>query len=381
MAAAVALELDFWPALQQLLNKKSTFEGACSSARSELETRPSAALSPAAQTALSRTRTLLRSRFTGRPFLVAGRQLFLSAQQAAVASGDSKLAAQLGQYVAECNGWLREEPEGSGDGTAAAPTSTSTRGFLFEGQLSGQEQPPARPASLLEQLLGGAMGQQLAAAAAAAQAQQAAQQQGGSGADSQQQQGQQQEQQGDAGSDAEADADAGAGANADAVAGAGQQASVVAGQPQVAPSAEVMEAIERELDAIAVQIMEETGQDAAAQRAAPPASKAAVARLPVETLTAQRLQQLGGEGTRCPVCMEELCEGDEVQVMPCNQGHVFHPPCLRPWLEQHNSCPTCRHELPTDDQRYERAKVREAEEAEERRGAENALSHNEFLYI
>ena len=38
-----------------------------------------------------------------------------------------------------------------------------------------------------------------------------------------------------------------------------------------------------------------------------------------------------------------------------------------------------RHELPTDDQQYERRKEREREEAEERRGAENAVSHNEFL--
>ena len=44
-------------------------------------------------------------------------------------------------------------------------------------------------------------------------------------------------------------------------------------------------------------------------------------------------------------------------------------------------CSVCRHELPTDDQPYERAKVRAKEEREERAGVENALSHNEFLYI
>lgn len=39
--------------------------------------------------------------------------------------------------------------------------------------------------------------------------------------------------------------------------------------------------------------------------------------------------------------------GDEVQVLPCEGRHVFHPPCLAPWLAEHNSCPTCRCELPS----------------------------------
>ena len=43
--------------------------------------------------------------------------------------------------------------------------------------------------------------------------------------------------------------------------------------------------------------------------------------------------------------------GQSVQVMPCSAAHAFHPPCLKPWLAQHNSCPICRHELPTDDER------------------------------
>ena len=62
-----------------------------------------------------------------------------------------------------------------------------------------------------------------------------------------------------------------------------------------------MEAIERELDAIAVQIMEESGQEV--HRAPPPASKKVVAALPIESLTAERLLDLGGAGVRCPVCM------------------------------------------------------------------------------
>lgn len=136
-----------------------------------------------------------------------------------------------------------------------------------------------------------------------------------------------------------------------------------------------------ELDAIAVQIMEESGQGAPAG-AAPPASKKAVAALPREALTGARLAELGAGGAappQCAVCQEEFAEGDEAQALPCR--HIFHPPCLAPWLREHNSCPTCRLELPTDDQRYERDKERRAEEAEERKGAENALSHSEFLYL
>ena len=41
----------------------------------------------------------------------------------------------------------------------------------------------------------------------------------------------------------------------------------------------------------------------------------------------------------------------------------------------------CRHELPTDDGRYERRKEREAAEKEAREGAANAVAHNDFLYL
>ncbi|VIO95443.1 CUE domain containing protein [Brugia malayi] len=44
----------------------------------------------------------------------------------------------------------------------------------------------------------------------------------------------------------------------------------------------------------------------------------------------------------CAVCWEQM---DSARKLPCN--HFFHEWCLRSWLEQDNSCPTCRLTLPS----------------------------------
>lgn len=113
-------------------------------------------------------------------------------------------------------------------------------------------------------------------------------------------------------------------------------------------------------------------------RGAPPASKKVVAKLPQVKVTHEDLQRLGAE-TVCCVCREALSVGDVMQEMPCH--HSFHPACLKPWLDEHNSCPVCRFELPTDDADYERNKERAKEDEEERRGIENALPEGEFMYL
>ena len=46
----------------------------------------------------------------------------------------------------------------------------------------------------------------------------------------------------------------------------------------------------------------------------------------------------------CVVCMEQIKK--DVAKLPC--GHSFHSSCLIPWLKVHSTCPTCRHQLPTD---------------------------------
>ena len=40
--------------------------------------------------------------------------------------------------------------------------------------------------------------------------------------------------------------------------------------------------------------------------------------------------------------------GEEWKVLPCS--HAFHTDCILPWVSEHNTCPVCRAELPTDDE-------------------------------
>ncbi|XP_022725131.1 E3 ubiquitin-protein ligase RING1-like [Durio zibethinus] len=81
----------------------------------------------------------------------------------------------------------------------------------------------------------------------------------------------------------------------------------------------------------------------------PPASKSAIDSLPSVKITKNHLNS---EFNQCAVCMDEYEEGAQAKQMPCK--HLYHKDCIIPWLELHNSCPVCRHELPTDDPDYER---------------------------
>uniref|UniRef100_K3XR74 RING-type domain-containing protein n=1 Tax=Setaria italica TaxID=4555 RepID=K3XR74_SETIT len=45
-------------------------------------------------------------------------------------------------------------------------------------------------------------------------------------------------------------------------------------------------------------------------------------------------------GRDCAVCMEELKPGVIAAVTPCE--HVYHPPCVAPWLQARGTCPLCR---------------------------------------
>ncbi|KAM7276516.1 hypothetical protein ACFE04_018382 [Oxalis oulophora] len=119
-------------------------------------------------------------------------------------------------------------------------------------------------------------------------------------------------------------------------------------------------------------------EDVNATPRVPPASKEVVAMLPVTTLTDEIIAKLEKDA-ECAICKENLVAGDKMQELPCR--HTFHPPCLKPWLDEHNSCPICRYELKTDDYAYESWKEREKEAEEERKGAANAVRGGEYMYV
>ena len=79
-----------------------------------------------------------------------------------------------------------------------------------------------------------------------------------------------------------------------------------------------------------------------------PADTATVNELPVVEVEEKHCKRNDDgklEMPTCPVCVEELSLGKKAMFMPC--GHSFDPDCLMPWLKDHNTCPVCRHELPT----------------------------------
>jgi hypothetical protein len=60
----------------------------------------------------------------------------------------------------------------------------------------------------------------------------------------------------------------------------------------------------------------------------------------------------------CIICQEPYEEGGRaIRIPVC--GHVYHEDCGMMWLTEHNTCPFCRRELPTDDPDYEAERRRQ----------------------
>ena len=87
----------------------------------------------------------------------------------------------------------------------------------------------------------------------------------------------------------------------------------------------------------------------------PPAAKKAIENLKKYKINEEKIKEFGFENS-CAVCKDEFNIGEECLSMPCN--HNFHKDCIIPWLNERNSCPVCRYELPTDDKDFEKMKKR-----------------------
>jgi hypothetical protein len=96
----------------------------------------------------------------------------------------------------------------------------------------------------------------------------------------------------------------------------------------------------------------------------PPASRSVVDKLEEIPITDEhcKLTTSTKEFPRCAICCEDLTE--KATKLPC--GHLFNKDCIGEWLGQHNQCPVCRHELPTDDAEYENRKKSSASSSSSR---------------
>ena len=91
----------------------------------------------------------------------------------------------------------------------------------------------------------------------------------------------------------------------------------------------------------------------------PPASKKVIENLDKITVNEDNLKNLRkdsgiSDDNSCAICKDNFEINQNLIYLPCK--HLFHDECILPWLKERNSCPTCRHELPTDDQEYETRK-------------------------
>lgn len=76
----------------------------------------------------------------------------------------------------------------------------------------------------------------------------------------------------------------------------------------------------------------------------PPVSKEVIDALPIINVKADQVDAK----LQCSVCWEDFTLDENVRQLPCT--HIYHEPCIRPWLELHGTCPICRQNLTNDEQ-------------------------------
>ncbi|XP_050364903.1 E3 ubiquitin-protein ligase AIP2 [Argentina anserina] len=304
--------------LQRDVSKKLKFEPAVAALTSLLRDRYSSSSPPLRNSyfaVVSRVATVLKTRYTSPGFWAAGLALFRLALTLVSAPAEK---TQLLSYISDAEKVVRQDDE---------PPSLSppNQGFLFEGHLTVDREPP-QPQWLVQSNL-------MASAATLFAAESS---------------------------------------------GAGRPVAETGsndGGGESESAANLLQSLIDNLDSV---LPPGILEDVRGAPRVPPASKKVVASLPVITITEEKLKKLGEEADCC-ICKENLAVNDKMQELPCK--HTFHPPCLKPWLDEHNSCAICRHELETDDHAYESWKEREREAEEDRKGAANAVRGGEYMYV
>uniref|UniRef100_A0A182NQG9 RING-type E3 ubiquitin transferase n=1 Tax=Anopheles dirus TaxID=7168 RepID=A0A182NQG9_9DIPT len=75
----------------------------------------------------------------------------------------------------------------------------------------------------------------------------------------------------------------------------------------------------------------------------PPLEKERIAEIPTVTISEEQVERK----LQCSVCFEDFVVGESVRKLPCL--HVYHEPCIIPWLELHGTCPICRNSLSPEE--------------------------------
>ncbi|KAE8659930.1 E3 ubiquitin-protein ligase RING1-like [Hibiscus syriacus] len=117
-------------------------------------------------------------------------------------------------------------------------------------------------------------------------------------------------------------------------------------EPFIADHHDYIDAAEYEM------LFEQFAENENAYMGKPPASKSIVENLPSVVVTQE---DMVNDNALCAVCKDEVNLGEKMKQLPC--AHRYHGDCIIPWLGIRNTCPVCRHELPTDDADYERRKI------------------------
>uniref|UniRef100_A0A1I7TKU8 RING-type E3 ubiquitin transferase n=1 Tax=Caenorhabditis tropicalis TaxID=1561998 RepID=A0A1I7TKU8_9PELO len=77
--------------------------------------------------------------------------------------------------------------------------------------------------------------------------------------------------------------------------------------------------------------------------------------LPMKKVTQEHIDN----GSQCTTCFDTFKLGEEVGALDCS--HIFHRPCIEPWLVTKNSCPVCRQKVNMSD--WKKRQQRKAQEA------------------